>query len=75
LALYEHQRHVLLKRFRQVILLLDGDSTGRKASTVIAHTLRPQCSLRVVFLPDGVQPDQLTTKDIAEILPSAANDD
>ena len=74
-TLYEPQRHALLKRFRQVILLLDGDSTGRKASTVIAHTLRPHCSLRVVLLPDGVQPDQLTTKDIAEILQSAANDD
>lgn len=74
-ALYEPQRHALLKRFRQVILLLDGDSTGRKASTVIAHTLRHHCSLRVVLLPDGVQPDQLTTKDIAEILQPVANDD
>lgn len=75
LALYEPHRHALLKRFRQVILLLDGDSTGRKASTVIAHTLRPHCSLRVVFLPEGAQPDQLAAKDIGEILQSAANDD
>jgi 5S rRNA maturation endonuclease (ribonuclease M5) len=74
-ALYEPQRHALLKRFRQVILLLDGDSTGRRASTVIAQTLRPHCALRVALLPDGVQPDQLTTKDIAEILQPVANDD
>jgi DNA primase len=73
-ALYEPQRHALLKRFRHVILLLDGDPTGRKASTVIAHKFRPHCSVRVVLLPDGVQPDQLAAKDIAEILHSAAND-
>ena len=40
-ALYEPQRHALLERFRHVILLLDGDATGRKASTVIAQKLRP----------------------------------
>jgi hypothetical protein len=33
-ALYEPQRHVLLKRFRRIILL-DGDTTGRKASAVM----------------------------------------
>ena len=38
-ALYEPQRHVLMERFRHVILMLDGDPTGRKASTVIAETV------------------------------------
>src|ERR1043166_525504 len=58
-ALYEPQRRVLLERFRHVILLLDGDATGRKASAAIAQNLRPHCQVRVVLLPDGVQPDQL----------------
>jgi Toprim domain/DNA primase catalytic core, N-terminal domain len=65
-ALYEAQRHVLLERFRHVILLLDGDATGRKASTAIAQKLRPHCQVRVVLLPDGVQPDQLPARDISE---------
>jgi len=39
-ALYESQRHTLLERFRRVVLLLDGDPTGREASTVIAQKLR-----------------------------------
>ena len=37
-VLYEPQRQALLERFRHVILLLDGDETGRKASAVIAHS-------------------------------------
>lgn len=74
-VLYEPQRHVLLERLSRVILLLDGDPTGRKASTVIAQKLSPHCSVRAVLLPDGVQPDQLPVKDIGDILPSFANDD
>jgi len=74
-ALYEPQRHVLLERFRHVILLLDGDPTGRKASTVIAQKLRPHCDVRVVVLPHGVQPDQLPEKDIGKVLQPSANDD
>ncbi len=74
-VLYESQRHTLLKRFNRVIFLLDGDSTGRKASTVIAQKLRPDCSVRVVQLPEGVQPDQMSDRDIGNILPPFANDD
>jgi DNA primase len=74
-ALYGAQRHVLLERFRHVILLLDGDATGRKASTAIARTLRPHCQVRVVLLPDAVQPDQLPAKDIGRVLLPSANDD
>ena len=42
-ALYAPQRQTLLERFRHVILMLDGDPTGRKASIVIAQQLRPTC--------------------------------
>ena len=74
-VLYEPQRHVLLERFSRVILLLDGDPTGRKASTVIAQRLRLDCNVRVISLPDGVQPDQLPAEDIGNILPPFVNDD
>jgi DNA primase len=74
-VLYEPQRHVLLQRFSRVILLLDGDPTGRKASTVIAQRLRPDCSVRVILLPEGAQPDQMSARDIGSILPPFANDD
>jgi DNA primase len=74
-ALYEPQRQALLGRFRRVVLLLDGDPTGRKASTDIAQKLRPNCGVRVILLPDGVQPDQLPAKEIARLVQKAASDD
>ena len=74
-VLYEPQRHDLLERFSRVILLLDGDPTGRKASTVIAQRLRPDCNVRVISLPDDVQPDQLSAEDIGNILAPFTNDD
>jgi DNA primase len=67
-VLYETQRHALLERFRHATLLLDGDPAGRKASNIIAKTLRPHCDVRVVLLPDGVQPDQLRPEDIVKLL-------
>jgi len=74
-VLYEPQRHALLERFRHITLLLDGDPAGRNASTIIAKKLRPHCGVRVVLLPDGVQPDQLWAEDIGKLLQRSANDD
>ena len=74
-ALYAPQRQALLERFRHVILMLDGDPTGRKASVVISQQLRQHCHVRVVWLPDGVQPDQLQAADIESVLQPSANDD
>jgi DNA primase len=74
-ALYTPQRQALLERFRRIILMLDGDPTGRKATIVIAQHLRPHCHVRVVLLPDGVQPDQLLAEDIRNFLKLRANVD
>ena len=57
--------------FRHVILMLDGDATGRKATKVIEANLEKRCSLQVVHLPIGTQPDQLSTKGIQQILAQA----
>jgi len=74
-ALYESQRRILLERFHCITLLLDGDPTGRKASAVIAQQLRAQCCLRVIPLPDGVQPDQMPAPEIVRVMQPSANDD
>lgn len=74
-ALYASQRQALLERFREIILMLDGDPTGRKASVVITQQLRPHCHVRVISLPDGIQPDQLPPEDIGNVLQSSASDD
>jgi DNA primase len=74
-VLYEPQYRALLERFRHITLMLDGDRTGRKASAVIAHKLRPHCSISIVLLPDRVQPDQLSAENIGKILQLNASDD
>jgi DNA primase len=74
-VLYEPQACALLNRFRRLVLMLDGDTTGRKASAVIAARLRPCCRVRVVDLAIGRQPDQLSTDEIREILEPRWNDD
>src|SRR5215831_10352986 len=52
----------------QVLLVLDGDVAGRKATKIIAPKLRPRCPVHVVELPVSVQPDQLSMQEIREIL-------
>lgn len=67
-ALYERQQGLLTKRFRQVILMLDGDEAGRRASGVIAARLARSCSVRVIELATGTQPDQLSEQAIQVVL-------
>jgi DNA primase len=74
-VLYEPQGCVLLNRFRRVILMLDGDTTGRKASAAIAARLRARCRVEIADLANGSQPDQLSTAEIREILEPHWNDD
>jgi DNA primase len=66
--LYRSPERLLTKRFRQVVLMLDGDATGREASRIIADRLRRHCAVQVVGLPANVQPDQLSAETIREIL-------
>jgi DNA primase len=70
-VLYEPQCRALLGRFRHVILMLDGDITGQKASQAIAAKLRSRCPVHIVPLPVGAQPDQLSTQQIRQILAPA----
>jgi DNA primase len=66
--LSDAQQHVLLRSFRGVILMLDGDEAGRRATASIAARLRPYTSLRVIPLPASLQPDQLSAAEIGQIL-------
>ena len=67
-VLYRSPERALTDRFREAVLMLDGDATGRKASQTIANQLRRHCAIRVVELPASVQPDQLSAETIREIL-------
>ena len=67
-ALYDSQQRLLLERFRQVILMLDGDAAGRRATIEIAARLRRHCSVQVIDLPSDMQPDQMTSQQIRSVL-------
>ena len=67
-ALYESQQRQLLERFQRVILMLDGDAAGRRATATIAAHLQQHASVRVIHLPDAIQPDQLSTEAIRQFL-------
>lgn len=67
-ALFPATEALLLERFRKVLLMLDGDDSGRKATTRIAVQLSRKCSVRLVRVPDGSQPDQLDKAEIAALL-------
>jgi DNA primase len=60
----QRQSDLLLCHFASVKLMLDGDDTGRRAAGVIAQLLMPKVPVHQVELPNGVQPDQLSSAEI-----------
>jgi DNA primase len=62
------QMALLTDRYRRIILMLDGDPTGRGAMTQIASDLAPVSPVTEVLLAPGVQPDQMTCDQIRQIL-------
>lgn len=73
-VLSEVPEKLLLARFRQVVLMLDGDNSGRQASQRIAARLAGKCSVRLAWLPDGKQPDQLNREAIRALLGPGLDD-
>jgi len=73
-SLSPRQESTLLERFDRVIVLLDGDAAGLAGSRSIAARLSGRCSLVTVELPDGTQPDQLSTTAIQELLKHRTSD-
>ncbi|HTS30459.1 MAG TPA: toprim domain-containing protein [Bryobacteraceae bacterium] len=67
-ALYERQRWLLSERFRKIVLMLDGDPTGRRASATVAARLAGCSLVRVIELAAGLQPGQLSEQAIRQIL-------
>jgi DNA primase len=63
-SLSQRQELLLRRHFQNVTLMLDGDSAGRRASTMIAARLGTKIAVRVVEIPFGSQPDQLAVDQI-----------
>lgn len=60
----------LLKPFEKIILLLDGDQAGREGSVAIANTLHHSHFVKVLSLPAGMQPDQMSSHEVADLFKS-----
>lgn len=67
-TLYPTQQRLLLERFQRVILMLDGDAAGRRATVEIATRLRSHCSVQVTDLAAQRQPDQMSSDQIRHVL-------
>ena len=66
------QEELLGEYFGEVIVMLDGDQVGRNATEEIKDRLqRVVYSLSTVDLPEGVQPDHLSSDEIRAFLNSA----
>jgi DNA primase len=62
------QRDLLADGFSRVVLLLDGDATGHAATAHIVSDLTPTCSVTPLWLPPGVQPDQMPAGQLRQVL-------
>jgi DNA primase len=67
-ALSGDQEHLLVQRFRQVSLMLDGDEAGRTASQAAVRRLASGCSVHQIILATGCQPDQMAEDEIREAI-------
>src|SRR5215472_95267 len=67
-TLSEVQEQLLLARFPKLVLMLDGDEAGRRASQQLAARLKGKVSLSVVEVPSGRQPDQLSREELEPLL-------
>jgi DNA primase len=62
------QKELLTGRFSKIVLLLDGDATGRAATAQIAGSLASASAVTKLLLPPGVQPDQMAADQIRRVL-------
>lgn len=57
-----------MERFKRVVLMLDGDDTGRVATKAIRAKLLQECDVLTATVSDGTQPDQLSPGEIRALL-------
>ena len=67
-SLSASQERVLAGRFQRVLLMLDSDAAGRAASRAIGTRLSETCSVALVNVPEGAQPDQLSPTVIQDLI-------
>ena len=67
-SLSQEQEELLVEHFDRVELRFDGDAAGRAAAEDCVKRLVRRAFVKAVFLPDGKQPDLLTTEELQALL-------
>jgi DNA primase len=67
-SLSAQQEKLLASHFNSVCLMLDGDEAGRTATDECLLRLGRQMWVWAVMLPDGKQPDQLSSEELTKLL-------
>ena len=67
-VLSETCERLLVERFRQVVLMLDGDDAGQMGSQRIGSRLKGKCLVETVTVPAHAQADQLNGEEIRGLL-------
>lgn len=73
-VLSKQQTDLLTRHFAEIILLLDGDEAGERASVKIAARLSGLVKIRYGRVPIGRQPDQLPAEELRRIIEAAVRD-
>jgi DNA primase len=66
----EAQEELLVRHFQAACLVLDGDEPGKQATIECLTRLGPRMWVRAAMLLDGKQPDQLSSEELQQLLPS-----
>ena len=64
----DQQAALLATHFSRVVLMLDGDAAGRHGAGAIAGRLRDRMDVVVINLGEGMQPDQLASREITQLV-------
>jgi DNA primase len=70
-SLSAEQERLLLEHFQKTVLMMDGDLAGWQGSLRISDRLRNRCTIDVVRLSRGNQPDKMSRTEIQEVLTDA----
>lgn len=62
-----NQARLLWKYAENIVVMLDADKAGREATPKVAEMLSQGASVRVISLPDGKDPKNLTYMDLVEL--------
>ena len=67
-SLSEAQEQLLAAKCERVIVMLDGDEAGQHATAECLTRLGGRMWVRAAMVPEGKQPDQLSTEEIRQLL-------